>query len=255
LLACVPALGATDLPASVPPAPGVAAPGLPLPAAAISSEIRALVVSTIESTLASQIAGQVIELPVKAGETFKPNQPLVVFDCTMHKAQLRKARADSVAAQKTWQANVELARSGAVSHLDVDVSAAHAEAARAEVALQAAQVEMCVVKVPFAGRVVKLLVDPFESVSTGQPLVSVLDTGNLDMELYVPSRWLLWLKPGALFKVTIDETGRTYPARVKALGARVDPVSQTLGLTAELVGVFPELLAGMSGVAHFDVPR
>jgi len=254
-------LAAALVPGAWAQAPGAPVPAAPatgmaaLPAAPQSSDIRALLVPAVESTLSSQIAGQVIELPFKVGETFPAGKPLVVFDCTVHKAQLRKARADSLAAQKTWQANLELARSGAVSNLEVDVSAARAQAARADVDLVAAQVELCVVHVPFAGRVAKLHVDLFESVTAGQPLISVLDAANLDMELYVPSRWLQWIKPGTRFKVTIDETGRSYPARVKALGARVDPVSQTLGLTAELVGAFPELLAGMSGVALFDVPK
>jgi hypothetical protein len=35
----------------------------------------------------------------------------------------------------------------------------------------------------------------------------------------------------------------------------VDPVSQTLEIEAEVDGTYQNLLAGMSGVAHFNVPQ
>ena len=43
----------------------------------------------------------------------------------------------------------------------------------------------------------------------------------------------------------------TYPARVQRVGAKVDPVSQTVKVHAEIEGNFPELIAGMSGRASF----
>jgi membrane fusion protein, multidrug efflux system len=75
------------------------------------------------------------------------------------------------------------------------------------------------------------------------------------MQLHVPSGWLAWLRPGATFEVGIDETRRTYSATVTELGARVDPVSQTLRVSALIDGDHDDLLAGMSGIARFDVPQ
>ena len=56
----------------------------------------------------------------------------------------------------------------------------------------------------------------------------------------------LIVKNGA-FQVKIDETGGTYPAKVIRLGAKVDPVSQSVKTIAVIDGQFPELIAGMSG--------
>jgi hypothetical protein len=63
----------------------------------------------------------------------------------------------------------------------------------------------------------------------------------------VPSSWLVWLKVGQRLRVQIDETKRSYPARFTRIGARADPVSQSVKVAAAIDGRFPELVAGMSG--------
>jgi len=57
-----------------------------------------------------------------------------------------------------------------------------------------------------------------------------------------------------VFEVAIDETGKTYPARLNRTGARIDPVSQTIKVTGTIGGRFPELSAGMSGRVLLDPP-
>lgn len=82
--------------------------------------------------------------------------------------------------------------------------------------------------------------------------MDILDTSRLEVKMIVPSRWLTWLKPGARFSIRIEELGRVYPARVVRLGARIDPLSQTIPLSGEIVGHHEELLPGMSGTAGFS---
>ena len=84
-------------------------------------------------------------------------------------------------------------------------------------------------------------------VQPGQALLEILDDSSLDLDFIVPSKWLAWLKVGQSFKVAIDENGQSYPARVTRLGARIDPVSQSVTVAAVIDGHFPELIAGMSG--------
>jgi len=81
----------------------------------------------------------------------------------------------------------------------------------------------------------------------GQPVLDILDDSTLEVEFIVSSRWLAWLKPGQGFTIQIDETGKSYPAKVTRLGAKVDAVSQSVKVIGEITGGFPELMAGMSG--------
>jgi multidrug resistance efflux pump len=143
----------------------------------------------------------------------------------------------------------------AVSPLEVAISGAEVDQARADVALWEARINHCSIRAPFPGRVAKVVAKPYETVTQGAPLLEVLDDRELTMELHVPSNWVSWLKSGSGFQVSIDETGKTYAATVTGLGARVDPVSQTLQVNAVIDGRHDELLAGMSGIARFPVPQ
>lgn len=217
--------------------------------------IRALLTPLVESSLSSQIAGRIEKISVQNGERFKQGDILIEFDCTIQKAQLQKARAELQATRKRHEANLKLQEYKSIGDLDVAISAAEVDKARAEYALVKAQVGMCTIDAPFNGRVIKRIARPYESVNQGQALIEILDDSELKVELYVPSRWLLWLKQETEFTVRIDETGKTYPARITSLGARVDAVSQSIEITAVISGNHPELLAGMSGEARFQVPE
>ncbi|OAN50677.1 hypothetical protein A6A04_17785 [Paramagnetospirillum marisnigri] len=70
----------------------------------------------------------------------------------------------------------------------------------------------------------------------------------------VPSKWLVWLKPGHAFQVAIDETGKIYPVKMVRIGARIDPISQSVKVTGAIGGHFPELFAGMSGKVLLSPP-
>ena len=88
----------------------------------------------------------------------------------------------------------------------------------------------------------------------GQGILEILDDSALELEFIVPSRWMVWLKDGYRFQVKIDETGGTYPAKVIRLGAKVDPVSQSVKTIAVIDGQFPDLIAGMSGRVQLAPP-
>ncbi|MBF0125395.1 MAG: HlyD family secretion protein, partial [Magnetococcales bacterium] len=91
-------------------------------------------------------------------------------------------------------------------------------------------------------------------VQPGQPMLDIIDDSVLELEFIVPSRWLVWLKPDLMFQVQIDETAKEYPAKVLRIGAKVDPVSQSVKLVAAISGKFPELMAGMSGKVNIAPP-
>ena len=125
---------------------------------------------------------------------------------------------------------------------------------RAEVAAMAAMLSKCSVAAPFAGRVSEQKVREQQYVQPGQALLEIIDDSVLELEFIAPSRWLAWLRPGHAFQVRIDETGKSYPAKVLRIGAKVDPVSQSVKLASAINGKFPELIAGMSGTVLLVPP-
>lgn len=216
--------------------------------------LRALLAPRVEAGLSAQVGAVVAEVAVRPGDRFKKGDALVRFDCAVQRAKLQKAQADQAAARKTVAVKRELGRLNSAGNLEVELAEAAAAKAEADVAIANTVVSYCVLKAPFDGRVVDVKVWPFEGASPGQKLLQVIEDGDLDAEVIVPSAWLEWLKPGTSFTVRIDETGRNYPAVVSRLGARVDAVSQSIKVYGTIKNRPIELIPGMIGEASFNKP-
>jgi RND family efflux transporter MFP subunit len=214
--------------------------------------VRGLLKPLHEATLSSEVLAKVTEIPFTEGKRFKKGDVLVRFDCARYKAELAATQAEFSARKKTSDNNAELSTYNAAANLDVEVSAAETDKAAAQMQAAQAMLNGCTISAPWAGRVVEVVAHAHETVSPGKELLRILDDSKLEIELLAPSKWLTWLKIGSAFKFRVDETGHEYPAKVSELGARVDPVSQTIRLTGLLNKQDSALLAGMSGSAHFD---
>ncbi len=225
-----------------------------LPTALQAGSLRAQILPKEYTTLANELPARVDRIHVPEGGCFKAGDPLVSLDCAIQKAQLAKARATLIAAEKVASVNAKLAEMQSMGGLEVVTSAAEATKARAEVVLMEVTVSKCTLLAPFAGRVAEQKVREHQYLQPGQPMLDILDDSHLEIELIAPSRWLAWLKPKMPFTLHVDETGQSYPAQVIRIGARVDAVSQSIKVTGQLAKTFPELLAGMSGHVEFAPP-
>lgn len=210
-------------------------------------EIRAQLAPRRYTTVAAEIGAKITRLPIVEGSAFRQGQVLVQFDCSLQQAQLARAQAALMAADTNWRGNQKLAELNSVGTVELEMSKAETLKAQAEVAANRALLGKCQVAAPYAGRVAEQKVREQQYVQPGQALLEILDDSTLELEFIVPSRWLVWLRNGSTFQVSIDETGKTYPAKVQRIGARVDPVTQSIKLNAVIDGRFAELMAGMSG--------
>ncbi len=217
--------------------------------------IRVLLTPALETTLASPFTGRIRYISASLGQSFAKGKVLIGFDCEEQQARLQMSEAELASAQETHNAKLRLQGLQQAGEVEVSLAASAAERARAQVALYRAQVAQCSIVAPFSGRVVKLAVKDHQSVTQGQPLLELVSYGALKLRLNAPAKWVSWLKPGTGFNVAIDETGRNYKARVTAVNARIDAVSQSIEMEAMIDGAAPDLLPGMSGVARFAPPQ
>jgi membrane fusion protein (multidrug efflux system) len=247
-------VGAWLLIAVLPANAGTTADSKPMGNAAELSMIRGVVKATAQATLASQVQGRISRLPFKEGQRFKKGALLVALDCSKYEAELASARAEHRGKKKIYANNLRLSEHQAVGQLEIEVSQAESEKAFA--AVQAAQINVngCTVLAPFPGRVVKTIVNEHENVFPNDPLISLLDDSQLEIELILPSKSLTWLKVGTPFEYSIDETGLRYRAEVQDIGASVDPASQTVKVKGLFSAKPDHVLAGMSGTASFLEP-
>ena len=211
------------------------------------NEMRAQLMPQRYTTLSAELGAKIRKIAVREGERFSDGQVLVEFDCVLQSAQLDKAKAQLLSADNTWQANQRLAQLNAIGQVEFKNSEAEVQKAKAEVAYLKATLDKCTVQAPYAGKVSEQKARQGQFVQPGQALLEILDDRRLELEFIVPSKWLGWLKVGHKFNVSIEDTGKTYPVRLLRIGAKADPVSQTVKAVAVIDGQYPDLIAGMSG--------
>ncbi len=215
------------------------------------NQARGILIAVDQATLSSELAGRIVEIPFREGESFKKGDLLVRFDCSIYQAQLAAASAATRAAEAELSQNQQLAQMKSVGRHAVSLSAAHFAQAQAESQVYQIQVNRCRLLAPFDGQVVKRRAQTYESVGLGAPILDIVNNRHLEINLLVPSRLLSVLKPGLTFTFTPDETDQPLQAKVARLGARIDESSQTLNLTGVIESKDSSLMAGMSGTAHF----
>ena len=235
----------------------IAEPATPAASASVTQSgadegrIRIQLVPRDQVDLSSEIPATIASIPLREGDSFTAGQRLITLDCALYTAQLHKAQAEADAARELWQVDQRLAKLHSVGELEVYQADAKMKESEAEVAYVQATVSKCSIAAPFGGRVLKRFASPLQFVEAGKPLLTIIDTNHLELKMIVPSKWLSRLRRGHPLTVQITEVGKTYPARIVRIGAQVDPVTQTVDVTAALTASAPELLPGMSGWATF----
>jgi membrane fusion protein, multidrug efflux system len=236
--------------------PTVAAMNTQSPGASFDHRpIRARVTAVRQTVISAELNGSIQQLSVAEGNAFKRGDVLVKVDCGIYQAQQDKVRADLDSAISRHKAIKRLAELESKGSLELELAEIEMRKARADFEMNKTQVAHCVIKAPFDGSVSEKHVDEQQYVQTGTPLLKIIDDSLLQVEFIAPSRYLRWLKVGAPFQLTIDETGRTYQATVERFGADVDAVSQSIKVFAELKNQHHELLSGMSGLVTLINPQ
>ncbi len=214
-------------------------------------EARTLITSAQRVEYRTDILAPVKNAAFLLGERFKKGDHLIEMDCARYDAERKAAQASAHAAEIEYRTKKRLYKYQAAGKNEVDMAQAQSAEAKAHLAAQKAKSASCIFKAPFDGRVVELNVMPHEFPPSDRPMIVVINDQILQMELVVPSKWLVWLRKGSMFEVEIDETGSLGSGIVDRIGAEVDPVSQTVSLVAVFKDRPEAVLAGMSGTVHF----
>ncbi|WJW76346.1 efflux RND transporter periplasmic adaptor subunit [Thiohalobacter sp. IOR34] len=202
-------------------------------------------------SIASKVAGRVVQLRVREGDSVRTGQVLLVLDSAeMHaevrtaarmvaaararqraaaarEAQARRdaerlrrlfaahsiARHDKEAAETAWQVAVdELAAARAA------VAAAEARLDKAERVLEDYQIEA-----PQGGVVTTRIVDQGEVVTPGSPLLELVDLDRLYLKVYVPERLIGKVRLGLPARIYTDAfPDAPFPATVRYIASRAE---------------------------------
>ena len=214
-------------------------------------EVRGVVLAPDRVELRSDISAAVEMVAIREGESFGAGETLLRFDCRRTKAEhaAAVARARVTALDLKQQTHLHALGAGAAS--DVQHAKVRSQAAIAEVDMRSTDLESCEVLAPFAGRAAVVNARSHAQIERGQPLLTIVGAGALEVELIAPSHALRSIEQGTAFRLVIDETGESYVGHVDRIAAEVDPASRTIKLYGTLDAPSDRILPGMAGVAHF----
>ncbi|HYG68746.1 MAG TPA: efflux RND transporter periplasmic adaptor subunit, partial [Anaeromyxobacteraceae bacterium] len=227
-------------------------------ATAASGRIRSL----REATLSSKVAGTIAQMKVEVGDRVKAGQLLVALDddtaeanVALSRAAVDAARSDLRLAELELERQKQLFAGNAAPEAQLDRAqatrdGAAAQLARSEASLAVAKkaLEDHRVVAPFDGVVTSRLKQAGESIGSNAALVSVVDAANLEVRLDVPEVAVDALRAGMTVGGAVSPSGLPFQAKVKAIGAAVDPQSRTvevlLAIAAEKGGPKPGIRPG-----------
>ena len=190
-------------------------------------------VSTLEATdeieLAAQAGGRVQRVLVRAGDSVKPQQLLLVLDQAQLSADVTALRAQSEADRLAHQRFDGLVRQGAATALQRDEYKAKAIGSKQALAAKLADLSYKDLRAPIAGIISDLSVKPGDLIQAGTPFSRIIRNETLQARIDVPASQANRLAPGQLVQL-LDGQGQRPIAkgRIVTIDPNVNPSSQTL---------------------------
>jgi len=218
------------------------------------------------ATLAAQTGGRVVELPVDVGDRVEEGAVVVRFTRVEQQSGQRQAQAGLTAARAaadeaaaTFHRIEDIYARRLVSAADYDRAKAAHNAAQAQLAAARAglksadeQVGYTAIRAPYRGVVTARYVEPGETVTPGQPLISGLSLDRLRLVVDVPQALAIQLQPDTPASILTDDGRRIAATRV-VITPQADAGSHAVSVRLDFPEGEPGLLPGMSAKALFDL--
>ncbi|WP_284617556.1 efflux RND transporter periplasmic adaptor subunit [Aquabacterium humicola] len=233
-------------------AAGLAAADVVVQRNAAGTAYEGVVEALRQTTLAAQVPGAVVELPVRAGDRVRAGQVLVRLDARTAEqaaaagaAQVRAARASLDMATREFERQQQMFVHGATSQAALDRADAAFKTAQAESAAQLAhaaaaktQSELHVIRAPYAGVVAGVAVVLGDMAMPGRPLLTLYDPTALRVSAAIPlTAGTAAAARGGSFAAQAEVpgavTGLVRPLRVQLLPT-ADAASHTMTLRLDL---------------------
>lgn len=216
-----------------------------------------------QATLAFRLPGELLELPVHAGQQVKRGELLARLDPVNYQIALddRKARFDL--ATLNFKRIKNLYRQQQISESQYDRAKAELDIAKA--ALEAAQTDLqyTALKAPFSGIIGDVYVDNHQPVAAGSPIAVLQIQDELEVRLQLPENLMANITASsyeasdALYQPEVEFEAlpqKRYLARYKEHTAQADKATGSFTVTLTLPRP-PSLnvLPGMSASVHVDL--
>lgn len=233
----------------------------------VNRRLSGIVAPGDEAELSFEVPGKVETVNMELGETFQKDDLLATLDdrifaltVQQREGELSEARAQFEEARNDFRRKRNLIEAGAVSRSDFDLSKAAFEAARNQVAVAEARLELAKedladtrLTAPYDGSVSRRHIEPSQRVSPGQPAFEIQGDQRLEVAVSVPETLVGQLQVGA--RKTVEFPARPdleVPAEIAEIGTRAESAN-AFPVTLRLSEPVPGLRPGMTAEVDFTM--
>lgn len=193
------------------------------------------------------VSGEVTESFIEANTEVAAGDILLELDNETEILNLEIAQAELDQAQQTVERYKSLLTNADVTAVDVADANVAARLAEAAVGLAQIALEDRTIRAPIDGRLGLSDVEVGDRVSAEQVLVTIDDTETLLIEFELPERSISLLEKGrAVLANTPVFTGRTFEGEIVAFDSRLDSVTRSVTVRAQIDNPDRKLWSGMT---------
>jgi RND family efflux transporter MFP subunit len=216
----------------------------------------ATIVAVQEASLATRMAGTILDIPVDVGDRVNRGDTLVVLDAQDIQARIAAAQANLELARKSHDRVERLARDGAASQQELDQAVAALAAAEAAVRDARAQGSYGVLTAPFSGTVTMRMSDPGDLAAPGRPIVVVTGRGGVEVEADLPGELAGRVGPGDLLTAILPGEEGIGTVKVTRVSPALTPGSRRFRVEGQFeAGGFSEGALVPGRYIRLGVPR
>jgi len=182
-----------------------------------------------KADLKFQVAGRLIELPVKEGQRVEKGHLLAQLDSRDYASRLAIEKARYLEARAEYERAKDLYEWNSISRSAYDGKKSVFEVAEASLESAEKAYQDTYLRAPFAGVVAKKYVENFQNVTDKDPIVSLQDFSAIEIEINVPENLIVKAReePVVLTAVFESYPEREFEVSLKAFGTEADPQTQT----------------------------
>jgi len=186
-------------------------------------------------TLTAKVSETVRRVGFDSGEVVRAGDVIVDLSSGQQLAGLEEARATYQEAERQLARSQELARTKIISESQLDTQRATRDAAKARMDVVRAQLSDRVITAPFDGILGLRRVSPGSLVTPGTAIATLDDISVIKLDFAVPERFLAVLAKGQDVAALSDTwPEREFAGKVASVDSRVDPVTRSVTVRAEI---------------------
>jgi membrane fusion protein (multidrug efflux system) len=187
-----------------------------------------------EAEILARVTGVIQTLSCEEGDVVEKGHPLLQIDDHEYQLRLRQAEANTANLQDRHNRLKGMFEQQLVSAQEYEAATNELKSAEAAEELARLELSYSTVRAPFAGRIVRRMVDVGQNVNVGTPLFVLSDFNPLLAVVHVPSKEFKRLMPDQPVQLILDSGHQSLKGHIKLVSPVIDPASGTIKVTIEI---------------------